>query len=112
LSKIIDVLSNSCASYRNKPTRLAEKLLGGFSNDALTKYGNDCIKNFTDFLFFQMFLASSPQHICHLITHKDQTQITMYDAYYIMDTELWVKADKMLMAINKEEQPEPEVAAF
>jgi hypothetical protein len=92
-----------------------EQLQGRFLQDALTKYANDTINNFSDFLFVQMFWAATPENVRQLISHKDQTRLTILDANKVFNTEARVQANKKLTAITEDtntSQTDLEVAAF
>jgi hypothetical protein len=118
LEKLLFVLKENYASYQIKPERPAQQPQGGYSEDALTKYGNECITYFSNFLFAQMFRAAAPENVRHLISHKDQTRLTVDDAYHIFQSEARVEADKKISAaeaVSKEttlQSNNQEIAAF
>jgi hypothetical protein len=96
--------------------------VGGYLKDDLTKFGNNNIDFFANFLFTQIFRASVPENVCRLISHKDQTRLTMDEAYQILYTEDCVEMDKrtsikstLIHAVSEEQNSvtqDPEVAAF
>jgi hypothetical protein len=47
LSELMYVLNENYASYRIKPDRPSQQPQGGYSENALTKYGNDTINSFS-----------------------------------------------------------------
>jgi hypothetical protein len=100
--ELLHVLKESYASYRIKPQRPAQQPQpqGGFSEDDLTKVGNDNIDFFTNFLFTQMFGATAPKNNCRLISHKDQSRLTVDDAYQIFFTKHLVEIDKKTAPIH------------
>jgi hypothetical protein len=86
--------------------QLAQQAGGGFSEDDLTKYGNDSIDFFANFLFTQMFRAAALENVRCLISHKDQSRLAVDNAYQIFLTEHHVEMDKrqppfMLFLRNK-----------
>jgi hypothetical protein len=94
----------------------------GYLKDDLTKFGNNNINFFANFLFMQIFRASAPENVCRLISHKDQTRLTMDEAYQILYTEDCLEMDKRtsikstwIHAVSEEQNSvtqDPEVAAF
>jgi hypothetical protein len=52
-------------------------------------------------LFAQVFKAAAPENVCKLLSHKDQTRLTVDDAYQTFFTEHRVEQDKrQATAIN------------
>jgi hypothetical protein len=51
LEELIFFLKENYTSYRVKPTRPAQEAAGGYSEDSLTKFSNECIDNFANFMF-------------------------------------------------------------
>lgn len=88
--------------------------------DDLTKYANDSVNHFANFLFTQMFWAAAPEKVRRLLSHKDQTWLTVEDAYKMFFTEHHIEMDKKaasiaIHAISEEQETtsqESEVAAF
>jgi len=94
LEELIFVLKENYASYRVKPDRPAQQAQGGNSEDNLTKYTNDSINSFTNFMFTQMFKAAAPENVRRLLSHKDQTRLTVEDAYKVFFTNHRLEMDK------------------
>ncbi len=94
LEKLFNVLHENYASYRIKPDRPAQLLVGNYSEDTLTQYANDHIKAYNKFLFTLVFKAAAPENVHKLSSHKDQTRLTVDDAYQTFFTEHRVKQDK------------------
>ncbi len=86
LEELLHIIKENYSTYRIKPERPAQKPEGGFSEDALTMFGNDNINFFANFLFAQMFWAAAPENVRRLILHKDQSGLTLDDAYQIFFT--------------------------
>jgi hypothetical protein len=63
LEELIHVLKENYASYRVKPDRLTQQPQGGYSEDTLTKAINNNIDNFANFMFMQMFKATTPENL-------------------------------------------------
>jgi hypothetical protein len=91
LEELIYVLKENYASYRVKPDRLAQEAAGGYSEYSLTK---DNVDNFANFMFTQMFKAATPENVRRLLSHKDQTRLTVEDAYKIYFTDHRLEMDK------------------
>jgi hypothetical protein len=72
LSDFIEVVTDSYASYQNKLDRPAEQAQGRFSKKVFTKYGNENVENFTNYIFLQLFRAGLHKNNCHLLFQKDQ----------------------------------------
>ncbi len=123
LEKLCNVLHENFASYRIKPNRPAQLANGHYSEDALTQYANDSIEAYNQFLFTQIFKAAAPENVRKLLSHKDQTRLTVDEAYQTFFTEHRVEQDKRqptaltVHAIEDHQDPEtanmdPNVAAF
>jgi hypothetical protein len=97
LEELFQVLKENYASYRIKPECPAQQQQGGFSKDTLTKYGNDCISYFSKLLLAQIFHAAAPKNVRHLISHEDQSRLTVDDAYQIFFTEHHVETHKKVI---------------
>jgi hypothetical protein len=67
---------------------------GHYSEDALTQYVNDSVEANNQFLFTQIFKAAAPENVRKLLLHKDQTRLTVDDAYQTFFMEHRVKQDK------------------
>ena len=87
LEELIFVLKENYASYRVKPDRPAQEAGGGYSDASLTKAINDNVDNFANFMFTQMFKAAAPENVRRLLSHKDQTRLTVEDAYKVYFTD-------------------------
>jgi hypothetical protein len=74
LDELIFVLKENYASYQVKPERPNQQAQGGYSEDNLTKYANDSVYSFANFMFTQMFKAATPENLKLLLSHKDQTK--------------------------------------
>jgi hypothetical protein len=94
LEKLCIVLHENFASYRIKPNRLAQLPDGHYSEDALTQYANDSVEAYNQFLVTQIFKAAAPENVRKLLSHKDQTRLTVDDAYQTFFTEHRVEQDK------------------
>jgi hypothetical protein len=81
LEKLFNVLHENYASYRIKPDRPAQLQDGHYSEDALTQYAKDSAEAYNKFLFAQVFKATAPENVCKLLSHKDQTRLTVDEAY-------------------------------
>jgi hypothetical protein len=119
LEELIYVLKENYPSYRVKPDRPAQEAAGGYSEDSLTKAINDNVDNFAIFMFTQMFKAAAPENVCRLLSHKDQTRLTVEDAYKIYFTNHRLEMDKKSIsvhAVNEEsdngQANQQDVAAF
>ena len=115
LEKLCNVLHENFASYRIKPNRPAQLPDGHYSEDALTQYANDSVEAYNQFLFTQIFKAAAPENVRKLLSHKDQTRLTVDEAYQTFFTEHRVEQDKRQpTAINVhavEDQQTSEVTA-
>ncbi len=92
---------------------------GTYTEDALTKYANDSVDAFANFLFTQMFKAAAPENVCQLLSHKDQSRLTVEEAYKVFFMDHRMEMDKKLSAVHmvtdKFEPPvqqEQDVTAF
>ena len=103
LEELIFVLKENYASYRVKPDRPAQEAGGGYSDASLTKAINDNVDNFANFMFTQMFKAAAPENVHRLLSHKDQTRLTVEDAYKVYFTDHRMEMDKKSNTVN--EQP-------
>ena len=123
LEKLCNVLHENFASYRIKPTRPAQLPDGHYSEDALTQYANDSVEAYNQFLFTQIFKAAAPENVRKLLSHKDQTRLTVDEAYQTFFTEHRVEQDKRrptaltVHAVEEQQVHEatnvdPNVAAF
>jgi len=92
--ELVHVLKENYALYRVKPDRLAQQLQGGYSEDALTKAINENVNNFANFLFTQMFRATALENVRRLLSHKDQTRLTVEDAYKVFFMDYRLEMDK------------------
>jgi hypothetical protein len=94
LEKLFNVLHENFASYRIKPDRTAAiQPQGTYTEDALTQFANDSVEAYNNF-FTQVFKAAAPENVHKLLSHKDQTRLTVDDAYQTFFTEHRVKQDK------------------
>jgi hypothetical protein len=122
LEALFNVLHENFASYRIKPDRPAQLPAGNYSEDALTQYANDHVEAYNKFLFAQVFKAAALENVHKLLSHKDQTHLTVDDAYQTFFMEHRVEQDKCQSTINihavdrNQDQdvttPDPNVAAF
>jgi len=123
LEKLCNILHENFASYRIKPNRPAQLADGHYSEDALMQYANDSIEAYNQFLFTQIFKAAALENVRKLLSHKDQTRLTVDEAYQTFFTEHRVEQDKRqptaltVHAIEDHQDPEtanmdPNVAAF
>jgi hypothetical protein len=62
--------------------------------DALTQFANDSVEAYNKFLFAQVFKAAPPENVRKLLSHKDQTRLTVDYAYQTFFTEHRVEQDK------------------
>jgi hypothetical protein len=77
LEELVFVLKENYASYRVKPNRPPPiQPQGTYTEDALTKYANDSVDAFANFLFTQMFKAAAPENVRRLLSHKNQSRIS------------------------------------
>jgi len=120
LEELIFVLKENYASYWVKPDQPAQQAQGGYSEDNLTKYANNSVDSFANFMFTQMFKAAAPENVGRLLSHKDQTRLTVEDAYKVFFTdhrlEMDKKASQIHAVMDEQEFTNPEqqqdVAAF
>ena len=75
--------------------------------------------NFANFMFTQMFKAAAPENVRRLLSHKDQTRLTVEDAYKVYFTDHRMEMDKKpntVNAVNEEsdgaQNDQQDVAAF
>jgi hypothetical protein len=94
LEKLCNVLHENFASYRIKHDRPAQLPDGHYSEDSLTQYANNSVEAYNKFLFAQIFKAATPENVRKLLSHKDQTRLTVDDAYQTFFTEHRVEQDK------------------
>jgi hypothetical protein len=101
LEKLFNILHENYAFYGVKPERPTPLLAGNYSKDALTKAINDNVKSYNKFLLAQVFQAAAPENIPKVLSHKDQTCLTVDDAYQTFFTEHRVESDKKQTMINE-----------
>jgi hypothetical protein len=94
LEKLFNVLHENFALYGVKPDRPVQLPVGNYDQDALTKYSNDNIRAYNMFLLTQVFRAAAPENVRKLLCHKNQTHITIDDAYQTFFTDHRVESDK------------------
>jgi hypothetical protein len=119
LEVLVFVLKENYASYRVKPEQPAQQTHGGYSADNMSKYANDSIDCFANFLFTQMFKATAPENVRRLLSHKDQTRLTIRCMCKVFFTHKLLEMDKKASPIHAamEDQDLPnmeqqDVAAF
>jgi len=123
LEKLVNTLNENYACYRIKPERPAPiQPQGTYTEDMLTAYANDSIKAYSKFLLTQIFRAAAPENVRKLLSHKDQTRLTVDDAYDTFFTDHRVETDRkeraMVNVINDAEEDsgnvsnEQDIAAF
>jgi hypothetical protein len=120
LEKLFNTLHENYASYQVKPDRPAAiQPQGTYTEDNLTSFANDSVKAYNKFLLTQVFRAAAPESIRKLLSHKDQTRLTVDDAYQTFFTNHRVETDRkeraMVNAVNEEEETtnqDLDVAAF
>jgi hypothetical protein len=119
LEKLFNTLHENYASYSVKPDRPAEiQPQGTYTEDNLTSFANDSIKAYNKFLLTQVFWAAALKSIRKLLSHMDQTRLTVDHVYQTFFTDHRVKTDKkeraMVNAINEETSTttDQDVAAF
>ncbi len=100
LEKLFNVLHENYASYRIKPECPAQLPTGNYSEDVLTEYANDHVEAYNKFHLAQVFKAAAPENICKLLSHKDQTHLTVDYAYQTFFTEHRVEQDKRQFTIS------------
>ena len=96
------------ASYRIKPERPAPiQPQGTYTQDMLTTFANDSVRSYNKFLLAQVFRAAAPENVRKLLSHKDQTRMTVDDAYDTFFTDHRVESDKkernLVNVINEDE---------
>ncbi len=73
----------------------------------LTSFANDSVKAYNKFLLAQVFRAAAPENVRKLLSHKDQTRMTVDDAYDTFFTDHRVESDKkernLVNVINEDE---------
>ena len=74
---------------------------------------------FANFLFTQMFKAAAPENVRRLLSHKDQSRLTVEEAYKVFFADHRMEMDKKLSAVHavtdefeNPAQQEQDVAAF
>jgi hypothetical protein len=92
--KLFNMIKENYASYCVKPDMLAQQEGGGYSEDALTTAINEVVNYYNKFLLTQVFWAAAPESVRRLLSHKDQTLLTVDDAYQVFFTEHGVESDK------------------
>jgi hypothetical protein len=122
LEKLFNVLHENYASYRVKPDRPTQLPAGNYNEDALTKFANNSVRAYNKFLLTQVFQAAAPENVRKLLSHKDQTRLTIKDAYQTFFTDHRMETDKkenrmnIVNVVNEDDQDnssqEQEVAAF
>jgi hypothetical protein len=77
------------------------------------------VDNFTNFMFIQMLNAAAPENIRRLLSHNDQTRLTMEDAYKVYFTDHRMEMDKKpntMNVVNEEsdniQSSQQDIAAF
>jgi hypothetical protein len=83
LEELIYVLKENYTSYRVKPDRPAQEAAGGYSEASLTKAINNNADNFANFMFTQLIKVAAPENVHRLLSHKDQSRLTVEDAYKV-----------------------------
>ena len=82
LEKLFNTLHENYASYRIKPERPAPiQPQGTYTQDMLTAFANDSVRAYNKFLLAQVFRAGAAENVRKLLSHKDQTRMTVDDAY-------------------------------
>ncbi len=122
LEKLFNTLHENYTSYRIKPERPAPiQPQGTYTQDMLTAFANDSVRAYNKFLLAQVFRAAAPENVRKLLSHKDQTRMTVDDAYNTFFNDHRVETDKkeraMVNVINEEEDSsntatEQDIAAF
>jgi hypothetical protein len=122
LEKLFNALHENYASYRIKPEQPAPiQPQGTYTQDNLTAFTNDSVRAYNKFLLAQVFRAAAPENVRKLLSHKDQTRMTVDDAYQTFFTDHRVETDRkeraMVNVINEEEESansatEQDIAAF
>jgi hypothetical protein len=109
LEKLFNTLHENYASYRIKPERPAPlQPQGTYTQDMLTAFANDSVRAYNKFLLAQVFRAAAPENVRKLLSHKDQTRMTVDDAYDTFFTDHRVENDKkeraMVNVIDDEQE--------
>jgi hypothetical protein len=120
LEKLFTTLHENYVSYHVKPEcPAAIQPQGTYTEGNLTSFANDSVKAYNQFLLTQVFRAAALESVRKLLSHKDQTRLTVDDAYQTLFTDHRVKTDRkersMINAINDDNETnnrDPEVAAF
>jgi len=94
LEKLLNVHQENFALYRVKPDRPVQLPADNYDQDAPTKYSIDNVKAYNMFLPTQVLQAAAPENIRKLLCHKDQTRLTIDDAYQTSFTDHRVESDK------------------
>ncbi len=100
LEELIFILKENYASYQVKPERPNQQAQGGYSEDNLMKYANDTVDSFANFMFTQMFKYAAPENVRWLLSYKDQTRLTVEDAYKVFFTDHRLEMDKKSSQIH------------
>jgi hypothetical protein len=100
LEKLFNVLHENYASYRVKPEQPTQLPAGNYNDNTLTKFANDSVKAYNKFLLAQVFRAAAPENVCKLLTHKEQTRLTVDDACQMFFTMRRAEANKKQNMIN------------
>jgi hypothetical protein len=120
LEKLFNTLHENYVSYHVKPDRPAAiQPHGTYTEDNLTSFANDSVKAYNQFLLTQVFRAAAPESVRKLLSHKDQTRLTVDDAYQTFFTDHRVETDRkersMINAVNDDDETnnqETEIAGF
>jgi hypothetical protein len=120
LEKLFNTLHENYESYRVKPDRPAAiQPQGTYTENNLTSFANDSVKAYNQFLLTQVFRAAAPESVRKLLSHKDQTRLTVDDAYQTFFMDHRVKTDRkersMINAVNEDDEttnPDSGVAVF
>jgi hypothetical protein len=87
LEKIFNALKENYASQRVKPERPVQQPGGGYLEDALTTAIKNAVKSYNKFLLIQVLQAAALENVRRLLSHKNQTQLTVFGAYQVFFTE-------------------------
>jgi hypothetical protein len=82
LEKLFHVLNKNYTSYRIKLDCPVQQAQGSYLEDALTKYGNDSVRFFSEFLLAQVFWVAAPK-TCD--THLSQGSKPIDSGQHISD---------------------------
>jgi hypothetical protein len=94
-SKKIALLTESTQNvHSHKPKEVTQR------TDNLTKFANDSVDSFANFMFTQMFKAAAPENVRRLLSHKDQTRLAMEDAYKVFFTDHRLEMDKKASQVH------------